>query len=160
MRRIVAIVSVVVLTLFASACQTTKHEPPKNPQTLVDQRVAIMKTFIGGLGASSQFAQGKAPAAAAKAKVNIARSGLERLDDLFVPGTALGDRGVTKSRALTTIFAKNSDFHDKLRELSAAFADIDGALSHESKNETATAVQRTKTACLSCHSKFRTPDEP
>lgn len=158
MRRIIA-VAPLVLTLLAAACQTTKHEPPKDPQSLVDQRVAIMKTFIGGLGASSQYAQGKAPAAAAKAKLDVARAGLERLDDLFVPGAALGDRGVAKSRALATIFGKNSDFRDKLRELSSAFAELDGALLRASKSDAAAAVQRAKSACLSCHNKYRTPDE-
>jgi len=159
MRSFARVFSLIVLSLFAASCQTPKHEPPKDPQNLVDQRVAIMKTFIAGLGASSQYAQGKQTAAAAKAKLDIARSGAERLDELFAPGTALGDRGVTKSRALSTIFAKNSDFGDKLRELRSAFTELDGALTRDSKTEAATAAQRTKSACLSCHTKYRTPDE-
>lgn len=162
MRR-AAVLSLVVLTFFAAACQTSKTaktpEPPKNPQAAVNERVGIMKSFIGALGASNQYAQGKITAAAAKAKLDPARAGLDRLDGLFVPGTALGDKGVTESRALATIFGKNSDFDDKLAELASAFGDIDKALSHDSKTQAASAVTRTKNACVSCHNKYRTPDE-
>jgi cytochrome c556 len=141
-----------------SACSTTQP-PPENPQAVVNQRVAVMKGFAGALGAAGNFAQGKGSAEAAKAKIAAARKGAERLEDLFPPGTALGDRGVSDSRALSTIFTNRRDFDAKRAALEEALAALEGALAKKSNGETGKLVTSAKSTCAACHSRYRTPDE-
>lgn len=144
--------------LVLAACAT--QSPPENPQVVVNQRVAVMKGFVGALAASGQFAQGKAKAEAAKARLAAARAGIERLENLFPPGTALGDRGVTTSRALSTIFANRSDFDAKRTGLAGALAALDAAVTKNDAGATGKQIPAVKSACLACHTRYRTPDEP
>ncbi len=139
-----------------AACAT--DQPPANPQNVVDQRVAIMKGFASALGASSNFVQGKGTQAAAKAKLSAARADLERVVEMFPRGTALGDRGVTQSRTLTTVFANRSDFEEKFGALDRAFAALDEGLA-KNKEATSPAVAGVKAACTSCHNKYRAPED-
>ena len=148
-----------VLTTALAAC-ATQESPPKNPQRVVNERIAVMKSFAGALGAAGNFAQGKATVEAAKAKLAAARAGAERLGDLVPRGTALGDRGVTTSRALSTIFANRSDFDSKRAALEDALAALDGALAKNSKSEAVKHVAPVKNACAACHARYRAPDEP
>lgn len=139
-----------------AACVT--DQPPANPQSVVDQRVAIMKGFASALGASSNVVQGKGTQAAAKARLSAARADVERVVEMFPRGTALGDRGVRQSRTLTTVFANRSDFEAKFDTLSRAFAVLDDALS-KSKDATSPALAGAKAACTSCHEKYRAPED-
>lgn len=148
-----------VLAAALVACATLES-PPENPQTVVNERVAVMKSFAGALGAAGNFAQGKATAATAKAKLATARGGAGRLGDLFPRGTALGDRGVKNSRALSTIFANRSDFDAKRDTLENTLAELDDALAKNSKSEAAKRTTAVKGACAACHTRYRTPDEP
>jgi cytochrome c556 len=141
------------------AC-ATQESPPENPQGVVNERVAVMKSFIAALVAAGNFAQGKATAETAKAKVTAARAGAGRLSDLFPRGTALGDRGVKTSRALSTIFANRADFDAKRAALENTLAALDGALAENSKTDAAKLIAPVKSACLACHAHYRTPDEP
>lgn len=147
-----------LMTLALAACATF-DVVPENPQALVNERIAIMKGFVAALTASGQFAQDKPTAPGAKAKVAAARAGVERLDDLFPKGTALGDRGVAQSRALSTIFTNRADFDGKRQALAGALAALDSALSKNSKADVAKQLQQTKTTCGACHTRYRTPDE-
>ena len=142
-----------------AGCQTMMDSPPANPQAAIDQRVSIMKGFVGALTASSAFAQDKGGAPAARAKVAMARANAPKLDGLFPRGTALGDRGVAKSRALSTIFSNRSDFEGKLAASAANLAVLDGALARGSKADTTAALNKAKAACGSCHDKYRAADE-
>lgn len=139
-----------------AACAT--DQPPADPQSVVDQRVAIMKGFASALGASSNFVQGKGTQAVAKAKLSAARANLERVVEMFPRGTALGDRGVRQSRTLTTVFANRSDFDEKFVALSRAFATLDGALA-KNKDAASPAVASVKAACTACHNKYRAPED-
>ena len=139
-----------------AACATTQS-PPANPQGVVNERVAIMKSFVGALTASAQYAQGKGTAQDAKTKLTAARTGVDRLQTLFPPGTALGDRGVTQSRALSTIFASRPDFDAKRATLADALAGLDASLAQ--KTNAAKQIPIVKNACLACHSKYRSADE-
>ena len=49
-------------TALTTAACTTDQAPPADPQRVVDQRVAIMKGFGGAIGATQNYAQGKATA--------------------------------------------------------------------------------------------------
>lgn len=149
----------IAAALALAACATSTDTPPANPQGVVDERQRIMKSFGAAFGAANNYGQGKATVAEAKAKLAAARASMGRIGDLFPRGTALGDRGVTQSRALTTIFANRGDFADKMEALAAAFATLDGALARNAKAEAASAVGRTRTACNSCHTKFRAPED-
>ncbi|MEQ1865773.1 MAG: cytochrome c [Micropepsaceae bacterium] len=147
-----------LITLALAACATF-DVPPDNPQALVNERIAIMKGFVAALTATGQFTQDKATAAAAKAKVAASRAGVERLDDLFPKGTALGDRGVKQSRALSTIFANRADFETKRAALADALQALEIALSKNTKADAARELQQTKSTCGACHTRYRTPDE-
>jgi cytochrome c556 len=153
----------IILPLFAAstlfACQTFEPAPPPNPQSVVNQRVAIMKGFAGAVGAATNVAQGKAPAASAKTKIATARTDVERVSGLFPPGTALGDKGVAQSRALSTIFKNRSDFEGKFDALAAAFANLDAALAKNAKSEVSAALAATRNACSQCHNKYRAPED-
>lgn len=146
------------LAIALLGCSTTQS-PPENPQAVVKQRIAIMKSFPGALATAGAFAQGKGTAEAAGAKLAVARTGAERLRDLFPPGTALGDRGVSDSRALSTIFANRADFDAKRTALEDALTGLETALAKKSKVETANLVTSAKSACAACHGRYRTPDE-
>lgn len=146
--------------LALTACATiTMQSPPENPQTIVNERVAIMKNFAGALGAAGQFAQGKGTSKDAMTKLTAARTGADRLAYLFPPGTALGDRGVANSRALSTIFSKRDDFGAKRENLVEVLAVLDTAVSQRTKAEVAKQVATTKDACLACHTKYRAAEE-
>lgn len=146
--------------LGLAACTTLIEErPPANPQSVVDQRVAVMKTFGAALGAATNQTQGKATAAAARKNIAAARAQLERAPSLFPRGTALGDRGVTQSRALSTIFINRSDFDAKFDALAGRFAELDTALAKNAKAETMKALADTRAACSACHNKYRAPED-
>jgi cytochrome c556 len=156
MRRAFLLLATATLT----GCTTMlEAPPPANPQAVVDQRVAIMKGFVGALTDASAFAQGKGGAPGAQAKVAAARAKVERLSDLFPRGTALGDKGVAKSRALTTIFTNRSDFEAKLAAAGQALGGLDSALMRGSKADTTAALNVAKGACLACHNKYRAADD-
>jgi cytochrome c556 len=154
-RALLALAAALVLT----ACTMMSDMPPANPQAVVDERVTIMKGFVGALAATTNYTQGKATAAAARTKLTAARANMGRIGDLFPRGTALGDRGVTHSRALSTIFTNRSDFADKLEALAAALATLDEPLTRDAKAQTMTALAAVKTACTSCHDKYRAPED-
>lgn len=145
--------------LAIAACTTLTDTPPADPQKMIDERVAVMKSYIGALSASTQYTQDKATAAAAKAKVAAARNGVAAAPSLFPRGTALGDRGVTRSRALSTIFANRADFDAKFDALAANFAALDAALAKNAKADATAALASTKKACLVCHDKYRAPED-
>lgn len=152
--------AVVLLTAAGIAgCATMLEAPPANPQAVIDQRVSIMKGFVGALTDASAFTQGKGGAPAARAKVTAARGKVERLADLFPRGTALGDKGVAKSRALTTIFTNRSDFEAKLSAAGQALGGLEGALARGSKADATAALNVAKNACGACHNKYRAADE-
>jgi cytochrome c556 len=71
----------------------------------------------------------------------------------------LGDKGVTRSRALSTIFKNRSDFEAKLAASAQTLAALEGALARGSKADTTGALNRAKAACGSCHDKYRAADE-
>jgi cytochrome c556 len=146
-------------TILSAAACTTDPGPPANPQGVVDQRVAIMKGFAGAIGASANFTQGKASTADARAKLGPARASIERVGDLFPRGTALGDRGVRQSRALSTIFANRDDFEGKLDNLSETLAALDATLAKNAKSQATKALAAARAACNACHTKYRAPED-
>lgn len=143
-----------------AACTTLMEErPPANPQAVVNQRVAAMKTLGAAIGAATNQTQGKTTAAAARKSLAAARAQLEGVPKLFPRGTALGDRGVTQSRALSTIFINRSDFEAKFDALADRLAELDAALAKNAKAETTKALADTRAACSSCHNKYRAPED-
>jgi cytochrome c556 len=153
-----ALCSTAILAL--AACTTlTEEKPPANPQSVVDQRVGLMKKFGAALGATGNYAQGKTTAAAARKTVADARAGAESAAKLFPRGTALGDKGVTQSRALSIIFANRSDFEAKFATLSDRLAALDAALAKNAKTDVTKAMADTRAACSACHNKYRAPED-
>ncbi|MDZ4865859.1 MAG: cytochrome c [Alphaproteobacteria bacterium] len=148
------------IAVALAACTTLIEEkPPANPQAVVNQRVAIMKTLGAALGTATNQTQGKTTAAAARKSVVDARTALARAPQLFPRGTALGDRGVTQSRALSIIFANRSDFEGKFSVLADRLAQLDAALAKGAKAETTKAITDTRAACSACHNKYRAPED-
>jgi len=153
-----ALCSTAILAL--AACTTLIEEkPPANPQSVVDQRVGLMKKLGGALGAAANYTQGKTTAAAARKSVADARAGIEPATKLFPRGTALGDKGVTQSRALSIIFANRSDFEAKFAALSDRLAALDAALAKNAKADVTKAMAGTRAACSACHNKYRAPED-
>jgi cytochrome c556 len=148
-----------LLPLVLAGCASIDDTPPANPQAVVNERVQIMKQFGSALATSWAYMQGKRTAKAARAKIPPALAGAAKLEDLFPRGTALGDRGVKTSRALSTIFKNRSDFEARIEALSPAFAGIDAALARGSKADTTAAVNAARAMCASCHNKYRAADE-
>lgn len=149
----------IAAALALAACGTLTDTPPENPQRVIDERVRIMKGFGAAFTAANNYGQGKATVADAKAKLAPARASMERLGDLFPRGTALGDRGVKQSRALSTIFTNRGDFADRLEALAENFATLDGALARNAKADAASAVGQVRNTCNSCHTKYRAPED-
>lgn len=146
--------------LGLAGCTTlTEERPPANPQVLIDQRVAVMKTFGAAVGAATNQTQGKTTTAAARKSIAAARTQREGAAKLFPRGTALGDRGVTQSRALSTIFTNCGDFEAKFDALEDRFAQLDAALAKNAKAETAKALADARAACSACHNKYRAPED-
>lgn len=125
---------------------------------MVDQRVAIMKSFGSALATAANYGQGKATAEAAKSKLAAARAGLPKVVNMFPRGTALGDRGVVQSRALSTIFTNRSDFEAKFERLDEGFAALDRALAG-GKEATTGAAGTLRATCASCHNRYRAADD-
>ena len=150
--------SACLVALAVAGCAAMEGVPD-NPQAVVDQRVAVMKSFVGALQASGAYASGKGTQGDAQTKLAAARSGLQRLAGLFPRGTALGDKGVTKSRALSTIFANRGDFDGLMADADAGLAALQGAVTRGAAAESGDAISKVKPACVSCHNKYRTADE-
>jgi len=162
MRQFRIAITFVALIVGMTACGTLDTGDiavPEKPQSVVNERVAIMKNFASAVTTSGQFARGKTSIAAAKTKVATAVAGAERLERLFPRGTALGDRGVSDSRALSTIFANRSDFDAKLGALARALSNLETALGPADKQRAGSAVAEVSKACLACHARYRTPDD-
>jgi cytochrome c556 len=150
---------VAFLALTLTACVSTLDTPPSNPQSVINQRVQVMKGFGGALGAAGAFAQGKGTAAAAHTKLAAAYANTAKLGDLFPRGTAMGDRGASTSRALSTIFSNRSDFEGKIGATAQALGELDALVQRGAKGEVARALDRAKATCGSCHSRYRAADE-
>jgi cytochrome c556 len=152
------IAAAALIVLGLGGC-VTADRVPDNPQRVIKERVQIMKGFGAALSASGAYAQGKAPAKDAQAKVAAARAGADRAQGLFQRGTALGDKGVTASRALSTIFVNRADFEGKLATTARAFAAIDAALARGAKADVSAALVQAKGTCGACHARYRAADE-
>src|SRR5262249_38961678 len=83
------------------------------PQQVVDERSALMKSYVNALIQSGKFVGGKGTAAEALAKVSDARAAAANLPNLFPSGTAPGDTGVASTRALPAVWSSQSDFAAK-----------------------------------------------
>ena len=153
------IVLLLVFSVALAGCVSTLDTPPSNPQGVISQRVAVMKGFGGALGAASAFTQGKGTEAAAHTKLAAAYANTERLGALFPRGTAMGDRGASTSRALSTIFTNRSDFDAKIDATARALGALDALVQRGAKGEIARTLESAKATCGSCHAKYRAADE-
>jgi len=124
------------------------------PQQIVDDRVAGMKTLIGNLKAASTATD----PAVAKAELAKGVAFAKALPEKFPKGTAPGDTGVTKTRALPDIWAKPTEFKaaaDALATALQAASDVAG-----DKVKFDAAFADIKKTCGSCHDKFRGKETP
>ncbi|MFM9863218.1 MAG: cytochrome c [Micropepsaceae bacterium] len=153
------IVLLAAIAVALTACISTLDTPPSNPAGLINQRVAVMKGFAGALGAAGAFAQGKGTEAAAHTKLAAAYANTAKLAELFPRGTAMGDRGASTSRALSTIFTNRSDFDAKIEATARALGALDALVQRGAKGEVARTLESAKATCGSCHSKYRAADE-
>lgn len=142
-----------------AGCVSKIDTPPANPQNVVNERVAIMKSFGGGLAASAAYVQGKGTAQAARAKLAVAMQNTGKLAPLFPRGTAMGDKGAGTSRALSTIFANRADFEAKIDATARALGALDALIARGAKAEASAAFDRARASCGSCHAKYRAADE-
>jgi cytochrome c556 len=118
------------------------------PQQIVDDRVAGMKSLAGNI-------KGAATAATpdeAKAKFAAALKFAETVPGLFPKGTGIGDKGVTKTRAVQDIWTKSAKFKAVSDALVTALKAAEAAPADKSKLG---AVTKT---CKDCHDAFRGPE--
>lgn len=118
------------------------------PQQIVDNRVAGMKSLGGNI-------KGAATAATpddAKANFAAAIKFAETIPTLFPKGTGIGDKGVTKTRALQDIWTKPAEFKAAGEALVAALKAAEAAPADKSKLGGVTKT------CKDCHDAFRGPE--
>lgn len=132
--------------------------PDRPPQQIVDERVSVMKSFVGVLVQTGKFLKGEGPAADALAKVSAARAAAGRIPSMFPAGTAPGDAGVVSSRALPPVWSNAGDFSAKAKALETAFATLETALTANNVDQTKAGIDTTKKACLACHDTYRGPE--
>jgi cytochrome c556 len=125
-----------------------------SPQQIVDNRVAGMKGLIGNLKAASTATD----VAVAKAELAKGVAFAKSIPDKFPKGTASGDAGVTKSRALPEIWAKPTEFKAAADALATALQAASDAAGDKTKFDA--AFGDIKKACGSCHDKFRGKETP
>lgn len=123
-----------------------------SPQQIVDDRIAGMKTMAGNLKAASEAAT----AADAKAKFEAARKFAETIPNLFPKGTGIGDKGVTKTRAVQDIWAKPAEFKAASDALVAALKTAEAAAGDKAKTDA--AFGEIRKSCGGCHTPFRGPE--
>lgn len=138
--------------LVIAACAGAAIADTKSPQQVVDDRVAGMK----GMGGNLQAASKAATPADAQAKLAAALAFAEKIPSLFPKGTGVGDPGVTKTRALQTIWAKPADFKAASDALVAALKAAHAAAPDKAKLDL--AFGEVRKTCGGCHTPFRGPD--
>jgi len=124
-----------------------------SPQQIVDDRVNGMEAMGKGLTAAKTATD----AATAKAELVKAIAFAKAIPDKFPKGTASGDPGVTKTRALPDVWAKPAEFKAAADALAVALQAASDAAGDTAKFETAMGgVFKT---CKGCHDAFRTKSE-
>jgi cytochrome c556 len=134
-------------------------QPQRPPQQIVDERVAIMKSYVNTLIQSGKVVGGNGTVAEALDRVAAARAASANLSRLFPRGTAPGDAGVVGTRALPPVWADPTDFAAKAQSLETAWAGLEAALRANSVEQTKAAIDPVKKACLACHATYRAPDK-
>lgn len=139
----------VAVAVFAGAAWTAFAA---TPQEIIDQRIAGMK----GLGGNLQAAGKATTTAEIQAKLGAAISFSETIPSLFPKGTGIGDKGVTKTRALQEIWAKPAEFKAAADALTTALKAANAAAGDKAKLDVAFGDVRK--SCGGCHTPFRGPE--
>jgi cytochrome c556 len=124
------------------------------PQQTVDDRVGGMKGLIGNLKAASTATD----PAVAKAELAKGIAFAKSIPERFPKGTAAGDAGVTKTRALPEIWSKPAEFKAAADALATALQAASDAAGDKAKFDV--AFGDIKKSCGSCHDKFRGKETP
>jgi cytochrome c556 len=122
------------------------------PQETIDARIAGMKSMAGNV----QGAGKAATPAEAKTKLAAAIKFAETIPSAFPKGTGIGDKGVTKTRALQDIWAKAADFKAASDALVAALKAAEAAAGDQAKFDA--ALGDIRKSCGGCHTPFRGPE--
>lgn len=138
--------------IAVALCATAAWAAAKTPQQIVDDRVAGMKTMGGNVQAAGKAAT----PAEAKAKIAAALAFAETIPSAFPKGTGIGDKGVTKTRALQDIWAKPTEFKAAADALADALKAVDAALGDQGKTDA--AFGEVRKSCGGCHTPFRGPE--
>lgn len=125
-----------------------------SPQQIVDDRVGGMKALIGDLKA----AQTATDAAVAKAALAKGVAFAQSLPDKFPKGSAPGDAGVTKTRALPEIWSQPDAFKTAAGVLATALQATSDVAGDKAKFDA--AFGDIKKSCGGCHDKFRGKETP
>lgn len=139
-------------SIAVALCATAAWAASNTPQQIVDDRVAGMKAMGGNIQAA-----GKASTPAeAKNKIAAALAFAETIPSAFPKGTGIGDKGVTKTRALQDIWAKPAEFKAAADALVSALRGVDAALGDPGKTDA--AFGEVRKSCGGCHTPFRGPE--
>lgn len=140
-----------ILCLVAAAGVSASVWVAAASQTVVDQRVAGMKSLIGHMRTATG---GNDPAVTREALAK-AIAYAKSIPGLFPKGTGIGDAGILKTRAKQDIWTNAALFKSEadgfLAALEAAHAAADDAGKYK------TAMDAVRKSCSSCHDAFRGP---
>ena len=152
-----ALIALSVLGLGIACAEETAL--PQDPQALVDFRVGEMKAMGGALKALSQYDANAGPMADLADEAARVQATAAAIPSWFRVGTATGDPGVTKSRALPAIWTDWNAFAADAKALEDVGAALAAAVASNDAAALAAAVDRTGQACQTCHKAFRAPEE-
>lgn len=125
---------------------------PGNPQQIIDERIAGMKTLPAALKAAREATD----PAVTKAELGKALAFAKTIVSRFPKGTGPGDAGVTKTRALPAIWTEPAKFEESANGFVAALEKAIAAAGDSSKLDA--ALGDVKKSCGGCHNSYRGPE--
>jgi cytochrome c556 len=120
-------------------------------QTVVDDRIAGMKSLIGAI----RGATGASDPVVARENLGRAITYAKSIPGRFPKGTGLGDAGITKTRAKQDIWTKPALFKAEADGFVAALEAASAGAGDAAAFDAAMATVRK--SCSSCHDAFRGP---
>jgi cytochrome c556 len=143
--------SMAVTIVFLAATGAAVSFAAPASQSVVDERVAGMKSLIGAM----RGATGAGDPAEARASLAPAIAYARSLPDRFPKGTGIGDPGISKTRAKQDIWTKPDAFKASSAAFLAALEAASAGANDSAKFDA--AMGDAKKSCSSCHDAFRGP---
>lgn len=142
--------------LLAVTAHAHSHSTTAAEQ-LVEARQGGMAMMVANLAALSRAAE--AENAEALGRSGLAASGMASFARSLPALFAAETQAVTETRALPGVWQNGEDFAAKVGEFQAATASVEAAAKAGDRAGFAEALARTKAACQSCHTTYRSESQ-